>query len=182
MLPDRNQETRFDGWYYRTLKEDAEMKWTRLVLPVLLIGALAVACGDDDTTGVTIQDLAGTWNATDLDLTLDANPLLTVDLVNQFGGTITLIVSTNNRYMFIADVPPMPVDTIQGDFELNGNSFTLTNDEDPPDEPPLNGTFTLSSDKNDLTITVEHAEIADFSQPPDGDPDPALLVGEFERT
>jgi len=158
------------------------MKWTRLVLPVLLVGALTVACGDDDTTGVTIQDLAGTWDAISLELTPDAAPIITVDLVQDFGGTITLIVSTNNRYMFIADVPPQPVDTIQGDFELDGTSFTLTNDEDPPGEPPLEGTFTLSSDGNSLQITVEHAEIADFSQPPDGDPDPALLEGDFERT
>jgi hypothetical protein len=163
------------------LKEEAAMKWTRLVLPVLLVGALAVACGDDDTTGVTIQDLAGTWDATSLELTPDGIPgFPPIDLVQDLGGTITLIVSVNERYMFIADVPPMPVDTIQGDFELDGTSFTLTNDEDPPGEPPLDGTFTLSGDN--LSITVEHAEIVDFSQPPDGDPDPALLEGDFVRT
>jgi hypothetical protein len=154
------------------------MKWTRLVLPVLLVGALAVACGDDDTTGVTIQQLAGTWDATSLELTPDDFPIPPIDLVNDLGGTITLIVSTNERYMFIADVAPQPVDTIQGDFEINGSSFTLTNDEDDPGEPPLNGTFSLVNDI--LSITVEHAEIADLTQ--DGNLDPALLEGVFERT
>ena len=155
------------------------MKWTRLVLPVLLVAALVVACGDD-TTGITIQDLVGTWDATSLELTPDDNPGFTIDLVNTLGGEVTLIVSGNGRYTFITDVLQQ-VDTIQGDFEIDGNNVTLTNDDDPPGEPPLEGTFSLSSDQNDLTITVLHAELTDLDQPPDGVDDPATLAGDFER-
>lgn len=157
------------------------MKWTRLVPPVLLVGALAVACGDDDATGVTIQDLVGTWNATHLYLTPDANPGFTIDLVQTLGGEVTLIVTGNGRYTFITDVLQQ-VDTIQGDFEISGNNVSLTNDDDPPEEPPLSGTFSLSSDRNDLSITVLHAELTDLSQPPDGVDDPATLQGDFEKT
>ena len=43
------------------------------MLPILMVGALIVGCGDDDDgTGVTINDLAGTWDGTSVELTWNA--------------------------------------------------------------------------------------------------------------
>lgn len=152
-------------------------KGTRFALPLLLVGAVAVACNDNKTTptGPTIADLAGTWNATSVVLTWDANPSIKVDPVQAFGATITLEITTAGRFTFTIDVPGQPLDVTTGDFTLNGTNFTLTNDADPTDV--LSGSFTLSG--NNLSITVQHAELLDFDG--DGVEDPALLEAQFTR-
>jgi hypothetical protein len=158
-------------------------KFARLALPLLLVGAVAVACGDDEdggATGPTITDLAGTWNATSLKLTLNANPAVSVDLVQTFGGTVTLEITSAGRYTFTGNVPLQPTLTITGDFTISGSNFTLTNDDDPTDV--LSGTFTLSADGNSLSITLQDAELIDLTQ--DGVVDTAdasLLEGSFTR-
>jgi hypothetical protein len=156
-------------------------KFAQLALPLLLVGAVAVACGDDEDggpTGPTIADLAGTWDATSLKLT---HPNATVDLVQTFGGTVTLEVTTAGAYTFTGSVPGQPTLTITGEFQITGtNTFTLTNDADPTDV--LSGTFTLSADKNSLSITLQDAELIDFTG--DGvvdSADAALLEGAFTR-
>jgi hypothetical protein len=153
----------------------------RFALPVLLVGAIAVACGDDDEepTGPTVDDLAGSWDATSLLLTWNANPAVSVDLVQTFGGTVTLVITAAGRYTFTAAVPGQAVQTITGDFTITGtNQFSLTNDDDPLDV--LNGTFVLDSNGNELDINLPDATILDFDE--DGEDDEALLEGNFLRT
>jgi hypothetical protein len=159
-------------------------KWARFALPLLLVSAIAVACGDDEEagpTGPTIADLAGSWDATSLKLTLNANPAVSVDLVQTFGGTVTLDVTSAGRYTFTGSVPGQPTLTVTGDITITGaNTFTLTNDDDPTDV--LSGTFTLSADKNSLSITLQDAELIDLTG--DGvvdSADAALLEGAFTR-
>ncbi len=157
-------------------------KWAPVAL--LLASAIAIACNDDNKTGPTgptIADLTGTWNATSVKLTLNANPAVSVDLVQTFGGTVTLDITSAGRYTFTGSVPGLPPLTITGDFQITGtNTFTLTNDADPTDV--LSGTFTLSADKNTLSVTLQDAEVIDLTQ--DGVVDAAdasLLEGVFSR-
>jgi hypothetical protein len=153
--------------------------WTRFALPILLVGALAVACGDDDETptGPGLDELVGTWDASLLTLTWNAMPSVTVDLVG-IGATVTLVVNSNGTYSFTVAVPAQPDQVITGDFTLlGGNSFSLTNDAEAG--VVWTGTFTLSSDGDELTVNVPNVTIFDFDM--DGTEDEALLIGEFDR-
>ena len=152
--------------------------WMRIALPVLLVGALAVACGDDDEpTGVTIGDLAGTWDASDLSLTWNANPAVVINLVD-IGATVTLVINSNSTYSFTIAVPGQDDQVITGDFTLlGGNRFELTNDDEPEDL--WTGTFTLSADGNELSVNLPDVTIFDFDS--DGTEDEALLEGDFDR-
>jgi hypothetical protein len=158
------------------------MRLTRLgrlagfALPMLMVGALTVACGDDDEgTGVTINDLAGTWNGTSVELTWNAMPSVSVDLV-QLGLTITLDVETNETYTFEASLAGNTVEMVTGDFNLTGsNRFSLTND----DEPGItwSGTFTLSG--NNLSVRLEDVTLFDFDD--DDENDESLMEADFVR-
>ncbi len=160
-------------------------KWIGLVLPVMMISALTVACGDDEgngVTGPTIADLAGTWNATSLLLTWNANPAVQVDLVQTLGATVTLQVTNQNRYTFTANVPGQPALMVVGDFSFtatgaNSGSFSLT-DDDEPGGTPTTGTMTLTG-ANTITVNIPDAELIDFDM--DGTEDEAEFVGQFTR-
>ena len=161
-------------------------KWIGLVLPMMMISALAVACSDDGgnggVTGPTIADLAGTWNATSILLTWNANPAVQLDLVQTLGATVTLQVTNQNRYTFTVSVPGLPAQIIMGDFTFtatgaNSGTFGLSDDTDPPGTAPTTGTLTLSG--NMVTINIPDAELVDFDM--DGTEDEALLVGQLTR-
>lgn len=153
--------------------------WMRFALPVLLVAAFAVACGDDDDepTGPGLDELTGTWDASSLSLTWNANPAVVINLVD-LGATVTLVINANGTYNFTIEVPAQADQVITGDFTLlGGNSFSLTND----DEAGVlwTGTFTLSADGNELSINLPNVTIFDFDQ--DGTEDEALLEGDFDR-
>ncbi|UCF20513.1 MAG: hypothetical protein JSU87_03635 [Gemmatimonadota bacterium] len=161
-------------------------KWMRLALPVLLISAIAVGCGDDDgdTTGVTIDDLAGTWVAneastgTKVELTLNAAPATTIEIVT-LGGTASLTITTSERFTLVVDVPGLGGGTFTGSFTISGRNFTLTTDDDPDD--PITGTFTLSG--NTLEVRASDVEIFDVIPPEGvGPEDAALLEAVFGRS
>ena len=145
-------------------------------LSMLMVGALAIGCGDDDeTTGPTIEDLAGTWNGTSVELTWNDVPSVSVDLV-QLGLTITLDVETNETYTFEASLAQQTVEMVTGEFNLTGsNSFTLTNDDEPGVE--WSGTFTLSG--NNMSVRIEDVTLFDFDD--DGTNDESLMEGDFVR-
>jgi hypothetical protein len=146
------------------------------MLTILMVGALAVGCGDDDdTTGVTINDLAGTWNGTSVELTWNAVPTVSVDLV-QLGLTITLDVVTNGTYTFAASLAQQTVEMVTGDFNLTGsNRFSLTDDDEPG--VTWSGTFTLSG--NNLSVRLEDVTLFDFDD--DGENDESLMEADFVR-
>ena len=150
-------------------------KWLRLALPVLMVGALTVACDDDDEpTGVTVADLAGIWNASSMSLTFMGNPVSLTDI----GGTAVLTITSSERYTLVLNIPGMPTSTNTGDFTISGSSFTLTDDDEPEDDP-IEGTFTLSEDGNTLTVQASEVELFDFTE--DGENDPADLNATFTR-
>jgi hypothetical protein len=152
-------------------------KLAGFTLPILMVGALAVGCGDDDdSTGVTINDLAGTWNGTSVELTWNAMPSVSVDLVT-LGLTITLDVETNGTYTFEASLAQQTVEMVTGDFNLTGsNRFSLTNDDEPG--VVWSGTFTLSG--NNLSVRREDVTLFDFDD--DGENDESLMEADFVRT
>lgn len=150
------------------------MRLFRLAIAVPLVGAMALACSDDDngTTGPSIADLVGTWAATAATLTPQGGSAL--DLIG-LGTAITLTVSANASYEFTINNAVLQLsDTITGEFMITGaTTGELTNDDDPGDT--LQVTFSLTNNNNTLTVSVPDAELVDLSQPPDGIPDPADL-------
>jgi hypothetical protein len=145
-----------------------------------MVGALTVACGDDDegTTGPTIADLVGTWNATTVNLTWNANPTTEIDLVQGLGLTVQIVVNADGTYTFSASQGAVVVQSITGDFNITGsNSFTLTNDDEPGET--FSGTFSLTNSDNTLTVNMPVVSIFDFDQ--DGEDDDSEMDATFSR-
>ncbi len=141
--------------------------WTRLALPVLLVGGLAVACGDDDeATGITTADLAGNWTANSF--VVANNDFLPVDPFDIVG--VGVLVSLNIQASGAFTFTTLGLDDASGgllsDIDITG-TFTVTGNNtadilvstgDPND--PAAATFTLSGD--DLALAIPDAALIDF--------------------
>ena len=144
-------------------------KWLRLALPVLTVGALSAACGDDeeDMMGPTIDDLVGTWNATKVELS--DNPALAafggmIDLVGTLGSTIVLEVNPNGSFTFDATATAIsPALMLTGTIEITGDG-TADVSVDPVEagDTPAAATFTVSATA--LSLTIPDAELLDLNQ------------------
>lgn len=143
-----------------------------------VIGALAVvpavACGDDDDDngtgpgdGVTLQDLAGTWDATEVTFQSLDNPLILFDLV-ALGGSLTLSVQADGSYAATLQAPGEAPETETGTVAVAGDRIVLAVDGVPGS---VAFDFTLAG--STLTMVTEE-EGFDF----DGDDvnDPARLT------
>jgi hypothetical protein len=137
--------------------------WVRYALPIVMIGAFAVACGDDDEgTGVTIADLVGTWTANSF--VLSNNPLLPQDPVDLVlvGATVSMNIAADGSFTFSAINLPLGLDDVilTGDIEITGDgTATVTTDDDPDDPAPA--TFNLDGDS--LTLSIPDADLIDFN-------------------
>ncbi len=126
--------------------------------------ALALACGD--STGVTVEDLTGTWVATEIVFTNPANASQSVDLIDQ-GATFTLTVRSDSTFTTVITEPGEPIETRTGDVSSNGDTLTVAESgQGSPTE------FLASRSGDTLTLTTSDEEF-DF----DGDEaeDPANL-------
>jgi hypothetical protein len=143
-----------------------------------VIGALAaipaVACGGDDDdngtgpgSGVTIADLAGTWDAEEVVFQSLDNPLIRFDLV-ALGGSLTLTVQADGDYSATAQAPGELPETESGTVAIEGDQIVLT-----VDGVPGSVAFDFTLVGNRLSMVTEE-EGFDF----DGDEvdDPARLT------
>jgi hypothetical protein len=156
-------------------------KWARLVLPLLLVGAVTSACGGDGDDGapteVTLDQLAGTWNATSLFAQRGAISLQLVGATS----TVTLVISDTGRFTLTVEGVEILEDvTVTGTFEITGSGAAETT-IDGSSGDPLPTTFSLSG--NTLSVTIEDAAVVDI-QPPFGtidENDAVTLIGTLER-
>ncbi len=171
------------------MMRDRLMNWGRLALPMLLVVALGVGCGDDEPTGPDIAILVGTWLAspgnagTSLLLTPNANPAGAINLVTTLGGNVTAAVTSAERLTFTVNVPALGVNNlvIQGDLELTSSTQArFTNDADPTDVLTL--TYGLANNNTRLTVSVQDAELLDLNMDGNVDgADAARLDGIFDK-
>ena len=139
----------------------------------VLVAVSAVGCSDDGDNGtdppagVTLADLAGTWDATEAEFQSLDNPLIRFDLV-ALGGSLTLTVAANGDYSATIQPPGEAPETETGTVTVQGNVIDLNVDGVPES---VEFDFTLVG--NTLTMVTESDEF-DF----DGDDvdDPARLT------
>jgi hypothetical protein len=139
------------------------MKRSWAIVP--LLAGLAVACGE---TTVPVDDLIGTWNATEFVFANFEDPVTDFDVI-AMGGDVTIIIRADNTYTITSTLLDLDID---GDWVLDGDVLTL--DEGTVDEVA----FEISLDGNTLTIHTEDVEF-DFDE--DGTDDPAQIDATFVR-
>ena len=127
----------------------------RYLIGSALALVLITACGDDGT-GVEPDDIAGTWMATEIVFTQTAEPMTSVDIVDQDMATLTIVLDEEGTYTLTFVFPP---DTNEnedqaGDYTVSGSTLTVT---------PTGGTaetFTISREGD--TMTLEDSDVYDF--------------------
>ena len=132
------------------------------LLAVVSVGAMA-AC-DDDSTGVELADLEGTWDAEVLEFRTLTAPVVTIDLID-LGGSATFVISSNGTVVstitFFGET-----DTDTGTIQVDGNRVTLTFENEP-----ATGTISRSGDR----VTINLTQGVEFDVDDDGDDDPVTL-------
>ncbi len=114
---------------------------------LVAVTAGLVACGSS-STGPDPATLVGTWQATQAQLVAVSNASITIDLVNDLGGTVELVLAADKTFTLTITLPGEPVDQSAGtwvssdiltltftsgrsgnqqfDLNLNGDTLTLT--------------------------------------------------------
>lgn len=121
------------------------------VIPLLV--ALGVSCSDSNgPENVTIEDFAGTWSASQFEVTDPSGQVLAnpVDLIGDTFGSLTITVAANGSFTgsFKPTAISQPV-SVAGQITLSGNTLTI-DFSDGLDEP-ITGPFVLNGDE--LTVT-----------------------------
>lgn len=117
-----------------------------------LAAVTAFAAGCDNTTGITVDDLVGTWNATKFEYTSAASSAIKFDMI-QNGGGLTITVSAGGAYSGTVTLPGgLGTDNISGTFTIVDDT-TLTRAE--TGETPENYNFSLVGDTFTFTDTTE---------------------------
>ena len=120
-------------------------------MAVLATLLLATACGSDDGSDpvdeVTVADLVGSWTASSLVYTNQADPSETFDLIAN-GGEVRVTVLTGGRARTWVDFGSF---SDEWDAQLTMNGSTLTSTPAEASRPVQHFTFTLVGDV--LTLT-----------------------------
>ena len=149
------------------------MNWKSRSAAVLAVVAVA-ACNDSTGAGngIEVADLVGTWNATVLEFTNQANTSQKVDLI-AMGGSVSMVVSSNGNYALTITFPGDPAEVEAGTISINGNLLTLTEtgEVDPTE-------FVANLSGNTLTLTSSDEEY-DFDD--DDSDEPASLRVVFAK-
>ncbi len=90
--------------------------WRAALLALLLIPL--ASCGDE-TTAPNPDEIAGTWNATQLVYTSKATSDR-VDLI-EAGGSETLVLGADKSFRLLRALPGVPADTLSGTWEMPGD-------------------------------------------------------------
>ena len=149
------------------------MKLARFAFAAALAGALALGCGGDEGTGpggITIADLAGTWDATTATFEGVVGSGF-VDVIAD-GGSVTLTITGDGRFTFVLTLPGESPETASGTMHFEEDALVMTFDDDPSDAVFF--IFFLSDD----TLTLAGEDEFDFD---DGVDEPAILTLVLQR-
>ena len=145
--------------------------WGKRVGFAFALSAGLQGCGGDDSTGVDLSDLTGSYVATKFEFISVASPSTTFDMVADGGGSFDLTIAANGDYTMTIHFPGFPDEVDTGTITIDGNQITLHGID------PVTGTFTLSGS----TLTVNASSGAEFDFDNDGTDDPAGVQLVFQR-
>ncbi|HEV8149419.1 MAG TPA: hypothetical protein VGP61_04475 [Gemmatimonadales bacterium] len=123
------------------------MRARPLVLVGVAVGAVA-ACGGD-STGPSLPDIVGTWNATKLEFVSKANAATKADVV-ALGATVHLVIAANNTFTSTLTPPGQPPDVGNGTYVETATTLTVTTTSDTPPEILV---FSMVLSGTTLTLT-----------------------------
>ena len=133
----------------------------------LVLGAMLVSiAGCGDSTGIEPADLEGTWNATSIVFTNNANSAESVDIVQTDGASFTMTVTASGSVSTLFDDGQGSTDSDSGTLSSDGSSITIGGD-----------TFQAVRSGDQLTLTNAN-ETYDFGS---GSAVPATLVVRLTR-
>ena len=132
---------------------------------VCVSAVLATACGE--STGVTVQDLEGTWNATLYQYTDNANAASQVDLIAFQGASFTMTVTADGTVSTLFDDGVGGTSSNSGTISSDGTTVTISGDAYEAQR---------SGDALTLTDATTTYDIDD-----DGSAEPATLVIRLTR-
>ncbi len=128
----------------------------------LTLGALAIAVaagiGCNESTGVTVEDLAGTWTASQYLFTNPANTSETFDFIGA-GGSLSFTVDAAGAFTATIVEPGDAPETLTGTIAVEGDILTISESGQGSPTPYL-----ATRSGNTLTLTTDD-ESYDF----DGD-------------
>jgi hypothetical protein len=87
----------------------------------------------DGATGTTIEDLAGSWMATELRFISEPSQADTVDLIDA-GGSLAIVVTLDGRYQVTTMFPGEGTDMETGAIVVGDDELTLIPFDDPSDD------------------------------------------------
>ncbi len=127
------------------------MKLARALAVGAVAAAFAVGCSD--STGpdgdVTIGDLVGTWTATEVTYTNQADLDESVNMMT-FGFELIITVAGGGNFTgTMKQTAVSSAVSVAGTIVIDGNTMTLTFMQ-PPSLDPISGTFTLTTGDPDV--------------------------------
>jgi hypothetical protein len=140
------------------------MKRSWAIVP--LLAGLAMACSE---TTVPVDDLIGTWNATEFVFANFEDPVTDFDVI-AMGGEVEIVIRADNTYTITFTLPFSAPDATDGTWELDGDLLTFT------DEGEVDG-IELEIELSGTTLTV-HSEDVTF----DFDDGAGEIPAQFDAT
>ncbi len=123
----------------------------RTFVVYLLVGAAAgIGCGD--ATGVTADELAGAWSATQYEFTNPATASQQVDII-AMGGSFSISFMASGDFTANFQEPGEQLETISGTISVGGDTLTIS--ESGQGSPT---DFVASRSGSTLTLTTSDEE------------------------
>lgn len=137
------------------------MKLYRSAGAVLAAAALLTACDDNGTEPVVMADIAGSWDASSFRYTDANNSALSLDIITQADGSLTLDIDEDGSFTGVVDIPgttPAGGLDVGGELTLDSDDNTIFVDFNTATEmaglfSDFEAAFTLSEAGDVLTWT-----------------------------
>jgi hypothetical protein len=129
-------------------------RWSALALVV----AVGVACSD--STAPAVDELVGTWNATEFTFSDFGDPVMDFDVIAS-NGSAQIVFRADSTYTYTITLPFSEPAVASGKWTLNGGKLTITESGASSGtelQVSLTGT-TLTVYTNDLTFDFGNGEI-----------------------
>jgi hypothetical protein len=119
---------------------------------IALVGALTLACSD--SSGVTEENIVGTWNATEFVFSDFEDPVTDFDVLAE-GGTVEMEIRANGTFTLTINFG-FGAETTDGTWELQGDDLLILTEEGTTDD------IQFEVSLSDTTLTV-YSDDVDFN-------------------